>query len=105
MLSIENTEIFTLVGDLEKYKLTKLRPQVVALQRAALLLASAQLDYDTDKELNENEMTILRNEGAMKKISVIKLYRERTGEGLREAKEAVEAWMTKNNIKIYTSGY
>lgn len=46
------------------------------------------------KQLTKEEQAKAREQYG--KIQAIKLYRERTGMGLKEAKDAVEDWMEKN---------
>jgi ribosomal protein L7/L12 len=52
------------------------------------------------RELDEIEQ-VLRTKG---KIAAIKLYRERTGKGLKDAKEAVEAFAQERKIPIKNVG-
>ena len=59
----------------------------------------------SDKQLPEGfEGEVLRLLGAGKKIPAIKLYRERTGVGLKEAKDAVEALGEKHGLVVRGSG-
>lgn len=51
----------------------------------------------SDSDLTPAEQEIAR-QGWHNRIPVIKAVRERTGLGLKEAKDFVEAWMSRNNI-------
>jgi hypothetical protein len=48
-----------------------------------------------DLNLTDEEASML-HEDVKNKVPVIKLYRERTGLGLKESKDAIEAWFNKN---------
>jgi arabinogalactan endo-1,4-beta-galactosidase/ribosomal protein L7/L12 len=73
--------------------LAKAKDMVEALGRAGSLAAREPLDSAL-----ENEIVSLLEGG--KKIGAIKLYRERTGVGLKEAKDAVEAIAAQRGIVV-----
>lgn len=56
-------------------------------------------DESPEGELSEFDKTILGLMKGGKKIEAIKLYREKTGLGLKEAKDAVEALAAKYGIQ------
>ncbi len=66
---------------------------VEAMQRGQATASSAPIDRDFEKEVIS-----LLEQG--QKIGAIKLFRERTGAGLRESKEAVEALAERRGIII-----
>lgn len=72
--------------------------QLINLQDQLLTEAKNTLasDYRSKNpdELSQNEIVELRDKH--QKIPAIKLIRERTGCGLKEAKDAAERWMLKN---------
>lgn len=57
---------------------------------------------DTLDDPNENEVSIGLNQG---KIASIKAYRERTGKGLAESKDAMEKHFDKLGYQFYTYTY
>ncbi len=61
-------------------------------------------ESDTTSEGAEWEADVLTLASRGKKIEAIKLYREATGVGLKEAKEAVEALMSEQGIDSPGSG-
>lgn len=70
----------------------EIRRKVARLdQKLNLILDHLNLEYEEYSALSERVKEIARDPG--RKIEAIKAYREETGAGLREAKEAVEAWM------------
>ena len=72
---------------------------------AVELLQAGRGLHVSDKQLPEGfEGEVLRLLGAGKKIPAIKLYRERTGVGLKEAKDAVEALGEQHGLAIRGSG-
>ena len=58
-------------------------------------------DGSVDSDL---EAEVLRLLGERKKIQAIKLYRERTGVGLKDAKDAVEAMATRHGVASQGTG-
>lgn len=67
----------------------------VNLAVSSAILDKRDQDYkkrikDTDPNLNENEMNLARNNDM---IPAIRAYRERTGLGLKESKDAVQKWI------------
>jgi ribosomal protein L7/L12 len=66
----------------------------------AILMLQAKIHSDriknADPNLNDSEKGLA---SSGEKIQAIKNYRERTGNGLREAKDIVEKWMNENGIK------
>jgi len=61
-----------------------------------LLLKQAGIDYDPHKDMPDHVILALRRG---EKIQAIKLYREATGVGLKEAKDAVEEIQRKAAIR------
>jgi len=59
-------------------------------QGAAYAAASTPGGASPSSALSQHVMDVARNPGG--KIAAIKAYREETGAGLKEAKDAVEAW-------------
>ncbi len=57
-----------------------------------------------DQPASESEDEVLNLMRSGKKISAIKAYRERTGVGLKEAKDAVEALAAKHDIASCQTG-
>lgn len=53
-----------------------------------------QKRLNADPNLSDEEMSFARNPN--QKIEAIRQYRNRTGRGLKESKEAVEAWIRDN---------
>jgi ribosomal protein L7/L12 len=69
-----------------------IRPDLARLDRKVnLLLKHMNIPYETAFELSERVKELARDPS--RKIAAIKAYREETGAGLAEAKEAVEAWI------------
>lgn len=66
----------------------------------AILTLQAKIHKDriknADPNLNDSEKGLA---SSGEKIQAIRAYRERTGNGLREAKDIVEKWMNENGIK------
>lgn len=100
----ENTRNFLLSLTRQGYTLTDIRAVGGYLMQAvsgsiswavldAREFAFAEARRLADPNLNEEEIALVRDD---KKIGAIKEYRQRTGLGLREAKDAVEGWMLKN---------
>ncbi len=55
----------------------------------------------SDIDVRVEEYLSLMRDG--KKIHAIKLYREHTGMGLKEAKEAIDALQIKHNVYVHSS--
>jgi len=100
MLTLET--IFATVTDLEKFVSSgnDIKEPARHLQQALLKRAIELVGYGCVNGLNEAEIRALGHKGE-NKIPAIKLLRERTGMGLKEAKDAVEAYMQK--VFGYTS--
>lgn len=60
--------------------------------RMGLILQHLNVDLGVGTQLSEQVQTLARD--PRRRIEAIKLYREETGAGLREAKEAIEAFRT-----------
>lgn len=71
--------------------LAEAKSAVEALERNQVIATSGTVDSDLEAEL----LPILRNQGL---IPAIKVYRERTGTGLKESKDAVEAIAARHGI-------
>jgi ribosomal protein L7/L12 len=88
--------LFDALSDSSRYAFTGAdRAQLVRLERKVdLILAHLGIDYvETTPpcRLSPEVQAVARIPG--QKIFAIKLYREQTGVGLKEAKDAVEAFM------------
>jgi ribosomal protein L7/L12 len=69
-----------------------IRRDVARLDRKLnLLLKQMNVPYEKAFGLSERVKELARDPS--KKINAIKVYREETGAGLKESKEAVEAWI------------
>jgi ribosomal protein L7/L12 len=88
----------------------------VQLLKAAMLVVTSKLPVTSRSNKNPNNLTKaeqLKARETYGKIPAIKMVRERTGVGLKEAKDAVENWMGKNlgythvpskRINVYRDG-
>lgn len=103
MLTLET--ILATVKDLEQFApYTNVKEAARNLQRVLLKEAMELVDVGIVHGLNEGEIRAL--DKGRNKIPAIKLLRERTGMGLKEAKDAVEAYMQKVfGYTHYTSNY
>jgi ribosomal protein L7/L12 len=77
--------------------LAEAKRAVEALEQGESLPAEAAFDSDAEAEI----VSLL---GQGRKIQAVKLYRERTGVGLKEAKDAVEALGEKHGLGAATGG-
>jgi ribosomal protein L7/L12 len=69
-----------------------IRQDVARLDRKLnLLLKQMNIPYEAALGLSERVKDLARDPS--RKIEAIKVYREETGAGLKEAKEVVEAWI------------
>lgn len=71
--------------------LAEAKAAVEALERSQMIAMSGTVDSDVEAEV----LPILKQQGL---IPAIKVYRERTGTGLKESKDAVEAIAAKHGI-------
>jgi ribosomal protein L7/L12 len=87
------------IGAIKRYReatgagLAAAKDAVEALERGERFPAGAAADVDMDDEI---AALLARGE----KINAIKAYRHRTGAGLKEAKEAVEAFASQRGITV-----
>jgi ribosomal protein L7/L12 len=71
----------------------KIRRDVARLDRKVnLLLKQMNVSYEAAFELSDRVKELARDPA--RKIAAIKAYREETGAGLYDTKEAVEAWIS-----------
>jgi len=77
--------------------LAEAKDAVEALEAGKRLPSQGMTDPESDKEL-----IALLEQG--QKIEAIRMYREKTGAGLKEAKDAVEALAAKHGLPVGRSG-